>query len=149
MEPAVLGSLLSRRPGKLLPVLVGVRTARNGVGVSAAKKPAHTPGEWKAVIYGAFDSAGGPTVEIKDARGRVLVKWVGFEACDVPKRQHGPNALLMAAAPEQRTALLAAPSLPVGFMEWKRAKQLDWLCDYADWWRDVRQQALEKSEAAR
>jgi hypothetical protein len=51
-------------------------------------------------------------------------------------------AMMAAQAYDLYRALEKAPRIPVGFMEWTRRRQILWLCDYLDWFRDVRETAL-------
>lgn len=65
----------------------------------------HTPGPWR--VYEGKLRPRFPThiLEVQDSKGRAVVPWTGFDACDVPKSQRKANARLIAAAPELLEAL--------------------------------------------
>lgn len=62
-----------------------------------------TPGPWRAVIW---RHSGQPdTVCVKDAQGREIIGWPGFDGVPCTKAEIRANAKLAAAAPDLLAAL--------------------------------------------
>ena len=68
----------------------------------------HTRTPWKVYEDELRPKFPVPCLEIQDSRGRPIVPWIGFDACDLPKGQIRANAAFIVLAVNSHDALLLA-----------------------------------------
>lgn len=67
----------------------------------------HSPRPWKATCLPAPHGTA-PTVDVKDARGKTVIHWAGFDSCDQPKSAWAENAHDIVQAVNSHAALVTA-----------------------------------------